>query len=52
MTFWLEVEPAYPYRARLHAPGEVTKHLSYEEAWKMLWEQHYSRVMRQQAIRF
>ncbi|MFY9293016.1 MAG: hypothetical protein WAP03_20330 [Methylorubrum rhodinum] len=50
--FWLDIEPVPPYRARLHAPGEVTKLLSYEEAWKMLCEQHFTRLRRKQGIRF
>ncbi len=50
--FWMEVEPSYPYRPLLHAPGDVTKLLSYEEAWKMLWEQQFKLLARQSAILF
>ncbi len=50
--FWIEVEPFHPYRPKLHGPAGLVKFLSYEEAWRMVWEQHYDRLMRREAIRF
>jgi hypothetical protein len=50
--FYLEVSPVPPYPAKLYCPGGVVKLLSDKEAYQMICERAFARMMRDQRIRF